>query len=82
LQIVNYPLQGPVFSGPQEKPFFCQTHQFRVYGGGPFFSPAQLSDPCVETTRVDYLYRNTTSNAFLALPPGPLPADIRMTTTG
>jgi hypothetical protein len=82
LRIVNYPLQGPVFSGPREEPFFCQTHQFRVYPNpGPFFSPAQLTDPCVEATRVDYLYRNTTSNAFLALPAGPLPADVRMTTT-
>ncbi len=82
LVVVNYPIQGPVFSGPQEKPFYCQTHQFRVYGGGPFFSAAQLTDPCVEATRVDYLYRNTaTPGAFVALPTGPLPADLKMTTT-
>src|SRR5262245_14242681 len=49
LQVVNYPIQGPVFSGPREEPFYCQTHQFRVYPApGPFFSPAQLTNPCVE----------------------------------
>ena len=82
LAVVNYPIQGPVFSGPQEKPFYCQTHQFRVYAGGPFFSAAQLTDPCVEATRVDYLYRTTaTPGAFVVLPAGPLPADLKMTTT-
>jgi len=88
LQLANYPIQGPVFSGPREEPFYCQTHQFRVYslisGGvniGPFLSPAQLTDPCVEATRVDYLYRNT-AGAFVPLPAGPpLPADLQMTTT-
>jgi hypothetical protein len=81
LRVVNYPIQGPVFSGPQEKPFFCQTHQFRVYPApGPFFSPAQLEDPCVEATRVDYIYRNT-NNQFVALPAGDPPTDIQMTTT-
>lgn len=84
LRVVNYPIEGPVFSGPQEKPFYCQTHQFRRYGNaasnGPFLSPAQLDDPCVESTKVDYIYRNT-ANQFVVLPDGPLPADLRMTTT-
>src|SRR5262245_4324145 len=25
----NYPITGPVFSGPQEQPFLCQTQEFK-----------------------------------------------------
>ena len=35
LELVNHPITGPVFSGPQQAPFYCQTHEFRVYPGGP-----------------------------------------------
>jgi hypothetical protein len=38
LDVVNHPITGPVFSGPQERPFFCQTHQFRIYPGGPLLT--------------------------------------------
>jgi hypothetical protein len=82
IRLQNYPLAGPVFSGPREQPFFCQTHQFQVHPGGPLLTAAQIADPCmVETARVDYVYR-TTSNAFAAFnPTAPWPSDLRMTTT-
>src|SRR5688500_11156221 len=41
LEIQNHPITGPVFSGPHQQPFFCQTHQFRVYPNGPFLTGSQ-----------------------------------------
>ena len=26
LTLTNYPITGPIFSGPQEQPFYCMTH--------------------------------------------------------
>jgi len=80
LQLVNHSLTGPILSGPQEEPFFCQTHQFRVYPGGPLLTELQITDPCSVPTRVDYVYRST-GGAFKGLPPSPLPADLATTTT-
>ena len=81
LQLVNYPITGPVFSGPQQQPFFCQTHEFRVYPGGPFLTASQIAQPCHVSTRVDYLYR-TAAGAFAVLDTGaPFPADLTSTTT-
>ena len=80
-QLVNHPITGPVFSGPQQKPFYCQTHEFRVYPGGPFLTPSQIAPPCEVPTRIDYLYR-TAAGAFAALNQNnPLPADLGYTTT-
>ena len=80
-ELVNYPITGPVFSGPQQKPFYCQTHEFRVYPGGPFLTTSQIAAPCALPTRVDYLYR-TAAGAFAALnPTEPLPVDLVNTTT-
>jgi hypothetical protein len=81
LEVRNHPISGPVFAGPHQKPFFCQTHQFRVYANGPFLTEGQVDDPCTAPTRVDYVYRST-GNAFLAYnPAAPPPADLRTTTT-
>jgi Tannase-like family of unknown function (DUF6351) len=82
LRIQNHPITGPVFSGPQEQPFFCQTHQFRLYPNGPFLTDSQIGDPCVVPRRVDYVYR-TTTGTFSAFDPGaPPPADLATTPTG
>jgi Tannase-like family of unknown function (DUF6351) len=81
LIVTNYPIEGPVFSGPLQEPFICQTHQFAVYAGGPFLTPAQLTDPCMTATRIDYVYR-TTAGAFVALDmTKPLPGNLATTTT-
>src|SRR5262245_20758091 len=29
LTVVNHPITGPIFSGPQEQPFVCGTNQFK-----------------------------------------------------
>lgn len=81
LLIENHPITGPVFSGPQEHPFFCQTHQFEVYPGGARLSAGPIADPCAVPTRVDYVYRST-DGSFKALDPAaPAPADLARTTT-
>jgi hypothetical protein len=82
LDLRNYPLAGPIFSGPHQQPFFCQTHQFRPFGAAsPLLTATQIDDPCMIPMRVDYVYR-TTGNQFVALPSGPPPANMATTMTG
>ena len=42
LELTNWPLSGPIISGPHEQPFFCQTEEFDVAGGvlGETLGPA------------------------------------------
>lgn len=78
--LTNFPATGPVFSGPHQTPFICQTAQFRIYPGGPFVGAATDSN-CSVPTRVDYVYR-ANDNTFKPLDlQAALPADLRETTT-
>ncbi len=83
LEVTNYPRTGPMFSGPWEKPFACETQNFRLPDGS--FLGAALDANCSATTRVHYVYRTTatTGDAFrpLAMPAAALPADVARTTT-
>ena len=83
--LVNYPIEGPVFSGPHEKPFFCQTHQFNLPAGLGPVTTAVITDPCHVPTRVDYIYRtNATPSALARWPTGAAvyPSNLAMTATG
>lgn len=51
LEILNHPRQGPIFSGPHQEPFICQTD---VNGLGP----ATDAD-CNARTIVKYYYKST-----------------------
>ncbi len=93
LVLVDYPRTGPIFSGPHQKPFVCQTIQaglgeplvdnqeedgFRVLS--PDGTTAGWSRDCSAETKVDYLYR-TTGGQFQPLPAdGSRPADMAKTT--
>ena len=84
LTITNYPITGPVFSGPHEQPFICMTPQFpvpsRSTSGGETLGPP-LDANCSVATRVDYVYRST-AGTWKRLPtPTVHPADLAMTTT-
>jgi len=80
VSVRNHPLSGPLFSGPQETPFVCETQTFRLYPNGPFLGPAKDAN-CSADRRVDYVYRNTAGN-FVALPAqNAVPADAATTTT-
>jgi hypothetical protein len=77
--VVNHPRTGPMFSGPQEQPFVCQTDTFRLWPGGPMLGAATDAD-CSVPTRVDYIYLDTGGN-YAALPsPSTVPADAATTT--
>ncbi|MEO8835844.1 MAG: DUF6351 family protein [Caldimonas sp.] len=74
LQLVNYPITGPILSGPHLTPYDCRTVQ---NGLG-----AALDADCTATTAFTYFYR-TTANAFKPLPDptGARPGDLVTTTT-
>ncbi|GIJ46385.1 hypothetical protein Val02_32710 [Virgisporangium aliadipatigenens] len=72
LTLVNHPADGPVFSGPQQQPFACETTAF---GLDPATGPG-----CEAPTRVSYVYRNT-AGAFVPLTdPAARPADLSSAT--
>ncbi len=80
LKVDNHPITGPVFSGPHQQPFFCETQKFTVYPGGPTLGDP-LDENCSVDTRVDYVYRTTGGDFAVFDPQAPLPADLAMTTT-
>ena len=75
LTIVNHPIVGPVFSGPHEQPFICETESFKLQSGETLGKP--LDANCSIKTRVDYYYRSTAGGALKPLtPPESAPADL------
>ena len=79
LNLVNHPVTGPIFSGPQEQPFFCETASFNIGNGVLLGEPIDVD--CSVVTRVDYRYR-TTAGAFAILTDlNVLPANVATTTT-
>ncbi len=80
LTVVNHPNVGPVFAGPHEQPFICQTQDFKLQSGTTL-GPA-LDANCSIATRVDYFYRTPAGGALKALPdPKALPGDVATVTT-
>jgi Tannase-like family of unknown function (DUF6351) len=72
LRVVDHPITGPVFSGPQQVPFFCETQAFGL--------PAATPPLCSAPTQVSYVYR-TTAGAFAPLvDPSLRPADLATAT--
>jgi hypothetical protein len=57
LQVTNYPITGPVFSGPWIQPFICQTDVFKLPDGTTLGPP--LDANCSAKTVVQYVYRTT-----------------------
>jgi hypothetical protein len=82
LQVTNYPISGPITSGPHITPFICQTHSFRL-PDGTFYTAQPVNDPtCAAPTKTTYLYMPIGGTAFVPLPSAsPLPADVATTTT-
>lgn len=83
VDLTNYPRTGPMFSGPQEKPFICETESFTLADGSKL-GPA-LDANCSVNTRIDYVYRTTATGSpqFKALTSltAALPSDVASTTT-
>jgi hypothetical protein len=80
LTVTNYPITGPIISGPHEEPFYCMTQLFTLPASTNTLGPA-LDEDCSIATRVDYVYR-TTGGTFQPLPSlTSYPADLAQTTT-
>jgi hypothetical protein len=91
--LTNYPIEGPMFSGPHEKPFVCAPQQSTLtqlnnawFAGLPVLPAAPPMDAnCHFPTRVDYLYRtNATPSALAIWPTGATvyPANLGTTANG
>jgi hypothetical protein len=80
LTLTNYPITGPIISGPHEEPFYCMTQLFTLPASTNTLGPA-LDEDCSIATRVDYVYR-TTAGTFQPLASRTsYPADLAQTTT-
>jgi hypothetical protein len=78
--LVSYPATGPVFSGPLQTPFFCQTSEFKLPDGSLLGEPIDAN--CSITPRVHYLYQQVGKTELVPLPStASLPQDIANTTT-
>ncbi len=92
LPLVNYPVTGPVFSGPYQQPYFClqqltpdrngEQRRFAI-GNGEFLDASQTDGNCSLPTRIDYVYRSSdTDGEFISLTDRNIrPADLAITTT-
>jgi len=93
-RLENHPIEGPILSGPHQRPFVCKTIQaglgepvvdnqagdgFRVLA--PDGSTAGWSRDCTARMTVDWLYRSTAGGNLRPLPAGDLPDDVATTTT-
>ena len=80
--VTNHPSTGPIFSGPQQEPFYCQTTDFGLEPSSPPY--------CSAATEISYVYRSTSSEgSFSPLAGAPYktlanpeerPADLAYTT--
>src|ERR1700676_3990884 len=57
LQIHNYPITGPITSGPHNTPFICQTQDFTLPDGTKFGPPTDAD--CSAPTKITHLYLQT-----------------------
>jgi hypothetical protein len=90
LKVTNYPITGPITSGPHQTPFVCTTATFPIYAGmrgAPLvasdetFGPSLDAD-CSAATKITYLYLPKGGSQLAPLPSSAaLPADVAMTTT-
>jgi hypothetical protein len=82
LVVTNWPLSGPITSGPHQDPFICQTHQFLLPDGTPYTATPAAEPDCSAPTRITYMYMPVGGSALVPLPgTTPLPANVAMTTT-
>ena len=80
LAVKNHPFTGPIFAGPKETQFFCETAAFKMADGSKL--PAATDADCSIPTVVTYIYKAKGAKDFQALPDRTrLPADIAQVTT-
>jgi hypothetical protein len=82
LALTNYPIYGPIISGPHEMPYLCQTEDFTTAAGESLGPP--LDENCSVETRVEYVYLSTSDGEFKPYGrsrAGAMPADMARATT-
>jgi hypothetical protein len=74
LKVTNYPITGPILSGPHMTPYQCETEESGL--GKP------LDADCTASTKIEYFYKPAGGGAFKPLAkPEDRPADLAMATT-
>jgi hypothetical protein len=75
ITIVNHPIGGPVFAGPQVTPWFCRTQDEGL--GKP------LDAQCNAPTKIEYVYRSTdpSKGGWQDYDPAHPPSDVATTKT-
>jgi hypothetical protein len=89
LKLTDYPITGPMTTGPHEPLWVCTTDKFPVFAGMQKNPPADqkgfgpaLDKDCSAATKITYLYLPKGGDAFKLLPDAAkLPADVATTTT-
>ena len=80
LELTNYPITGPVISGPHQTPFVCQTDTFKLPDGSTL-GPATDAN-CSAPTKVQYVYLPNGAKDLKPLADAKaIPADAASTTT-
>ncbi|MDH3296337.1 MAG: DUF6351 family protein, partial [Acidimicrobiia bacterium] len=77
ITLVNHPVTGPIFSGPQQDPFFCSVES--DYDNAELDGP--IDDDCSMERKVSFKYRTTSGGWADYDPAGDRPADLATTTT-
>ena len=81
LAIVNYPITGPMFSGPRQEVFLCSTADHRATA---LLGPVIDQPTCSVETQVGFFYRSTSPapNPWKPFDPSaPRPGDMATVTT-
>lgn len=73
LALVNHPVNGTLFAGPQQEPFVCENESHGLASPG--------DDSCAAPTTVKYLYRNKSGEWKPLDTKTARPADVATTTT-
>lgn len=67
VEVVNSPSTGPIYSGPQQQPWYCENATVRL-------DPPSAA-ACTAPTEVEYRYRTTAGQFVLLADPAAVPAD-------
>ncbi|HKD42674.1 MAG TPA: DUF6351 family protein [Myxococcaceae bacterium] len=79
LEVTNYPITGPLFSGPQIQPYLCMTDQF-ILPDGSYLGPWH-DEFCSADTNVQYVYKSTAGDFRPMSDTTTLPPDVVTITT-
>ena len=80
LAFTDYPLSGPMLSGPQQQPWLCQTEIFRLPDGNNL-GQAREADCSIPAPVVQYVYLDKAGHLHALTAAQETPPDVAGTTT-